>query len=548
MASPVSQKFKVWVPLIVSLILLIGFAIGVVTQKYLTNTKPLDKFLEREDPIDEIVSLVYYEYVDSFSKDSLYMHAVNGILNQLDPHTVYIPSSQLVRANEILEGSGKGLGIEYFFLNDTMLVTGIAKESPAEKAGLRIGDKLLKVNGVPVSGPGIKEEEAILPFKNSDTLALVVLHPDEYVSLPIKIVKGEIKPQGVSAALLLDDGITGYIKIDIFSTGVYEQVKNAIESLKKKGMSRLILDLRNNGGGYLEEATSIADEFIGDKGTLVSVSSKRNGTYELKAYYEGSFETGELIVLINENTASASEVLAGAIQDWDRGIIIGNNSFGKGLVQEQFGLSDGSALRLTTGRYYTPSGRSIQRPYSKGRQAYEEDYYKRLNDSSVSPITNGTVFYTQHFHRPIYGNGGIFPDVLIKNELKPSTGELQKMIDDLVLDHFIQTYYFTEFNKLGYTDWEVFRKHFTIDDAFMHKMKQYFTKQDAIFTERIWNNAKELHFLQVEAKALLAKLAFGTHAYTLIKLDYDDCLHTALDILKSDKYYQILRPQQIANK
>lgn len=542
MATPPPKKSKVWVPLIVSFILLLGFALGVVTQKYLTNTKPLEKFLQREDPIDEIISLVHNEYIDSFSKDTLYLEAVNGILARLDPHTVYIPASQLVQANQILEGTGKGLGIEYFFFNDTMLVTGVADKSPAEKAGLRIGDRLLKVNGTAVSGPGIKEEEAILPFRSSDTLSLLVLHPDEYIGQPIKIVKGEIKNQGVTATLLLDDKKTGYIKIDIFSAGVYEQATAAINELKEQGMSQLIIDLRNNGGGYLEEATSLADELIGGQKTIVSISSKRDGQYEFNSYYDGAFETGNLVILINENSASASEVLAGAVQDWDRGVIIGNNSFGKGLIQEQFDLSDGSALRLTTGRYFTPSGRSIQRSYARGKSAYEDEYYQRLKDTTSRRLTAGSVFYTKTKHRAIFGNGGIFPDLIVKNDLKPTTGELQKMIDNLVLEHFIQTYYFTEFKKGQYDSYFDFKENFEIDEAFMEKMRQYFIREDAIFTERIWNDPTELRFLRVEAKALLAKLAFGSNAYNRIHIANDDCIFKALEVLNSDQYSKILQP------
>lgn len=542
MATPPPKKLKVWVPLIVSFILLLGFALGVVTQKYLTNTKPLEKFLSREDPIDEIISLVHNEYIDSFSKDSLYREAVNGILAHLDPHTVYIPASQLVQANQILEGTDKGLGIEYFFFNDTMLVTSISEKSPAEKAGLRIGDKLLKVNGVAVSGPGIKEEEAVLPFRASDTLSLLVLHPDEYIGQPIEIVKGEIKNQGVSAALLLNNKVTGYIKIDIFSAGVYEQATAAIKELKEKGMKQLIIDLRNNGGGYLEEATSLADELIGGQKTIVSVSSKRDGQYEFNSYYDGAFENGNLVILINENSASASEVLAGAVQDWDRGVIIGNNSFGKGLIQEQFDLSDGSALRLTTGRYFTPSGRSIQRPYGRGKAAYEEDYYQRLKDTSTGKLHAGTVFYTKTKHRAIFGNGGIFPDIIVKNDLKPSTGELQKMIDNLVLEHFVQTFYFTEFKKVQYSSFFDFKNRFEVDEEFMEKMRQYFIREDAIYTERIWNDPLEMRYLRIESKALLAKLAFGVNAYNLIHIDNDDCIFKALEVLNSDVYSKILQP------
>lgn len=536
------KRSKVWVPLIVSFILLLGFGLGVITQKYLINTKPLEKFLEREDPIDEIISLINNEYVDTVNKDSLYIEAVNGILSKLDPHTVYIPANQVAQANEILEGTGKGIGIEYFFLRDTMMITDVAKASPAQKAGLKIGDRLLKVNGKVISGPEITEEEAVKHFGDSDTLNLLILHPNAIAATHIKLVKGTVMNSSVSAAQILPNTRTGYIKIDIFSSGVYDETVNAIDRLRDQGMKNLIVDVRDNGGGYLEEAANIADEFISGKKILVTINSKRDGKYDFSSYNKGVFEEGRLIILIDENSASASEILAGAVQDWDRGIIIGMNSYGKGLIQEQYDLSDGSAIRLTTGRYYTPSGRSIQRSYANGKLAYQQDYYNRLNDSLIKSNTNGTIYYTLLKHRAIFGNGGIFPDVVVRTDLKPHSGELQQMMDNFVFDNYINTYFFTDYKiNFSFKDFNDFKNHFEIDDAFMEKMRQYFIRQDAIFTERIWNDDDDLFYLRVQSKAQIAKLAYGISAYNQIHIQYDNCIQRALLIINSEEYNDILQ-------
>lgn len=530
-------------PFLASILIVIGIGMGVLIQRFLSNSKPLDKYLEREDPIDEIISLIQNEYVDSLNKDSLYIDAVNGILSHLDPHTVYIPANQVIQSNEILEGTGKGIGIEYFFLKDSMLITNVVAGSPAQKSGVKIGDRILKVNGKLISGINIKEDEAVKIFQESDTLSVLLLHTNQIEPSNIKIEKGEITTNSVSASMLLADKKTGYIKIDIFSAHVYDETIMAIETLLQQGMDRLIIDLRENGGGYLEDAVNIADEFISGKKILVSVNGKREGKYDFNAANKGIFELGRLIILINENSASASEVLAGAVQDWDRGVLIGTNSYGKGLIQEQYDLSDGSAIRITTGRYYTPSGRSIQRPYNNGKEAYENDYYERLKNNNIQANREGTIFYTLVNHRPIYANGGINPDIIVPSNLKPNSGELEQMLDNFVLDNFVNTYFFSEYKQHhNYISFESFNKEFIIDNKFMEQMRQYFLKQDAIFTDRIWKNPKDIFYLKVEVKAMIAKLAFGMDAYNQVLVLNDDCINKALEVIDDDATYnQILR-------
>lgn len=543
------NKNKAWTPLVVSLILVLGAGLGMLVQRHLTNTKPLDKFLEREDPIDEIISLIQFEYVDSVSRDSLYFDAVNGILSHLDPHTVYIPASQVIQSNEILEGTGKGLGIEYFFLKDSMLVTNVSDGSPAQKSGVKIGDRIIKVNGKAISGINISEEEAVNIFKESDTLSILLMHSNKIEISNVKIVRGDIETNSVSTSNMLSDLETGYIKLDIFSSKSYNETVAAIEKLQKKGMKNLILDLRENGGGYLDEAVNLADEFLDGKKILVTLNGKKGGKYDFSAFNKGVFEEGRLIILINENSASASEVLAGAIQDWDRGLIIGNNSYGKGLVQEQYGLSDGSAIRITTERYYTPAGRSIQRPYDNGRVAYKNMHNERPKQSENGKEVfgqEGTVYYSLKNLRALYANGGIYPDVLAESNLTPHSAELEQMIDNFVLDNFINTYFFSDFKKdYDFEDFNAFNEGFKTNTEFMNKMKQYFIKQDAIFTDRIWENPRDMFFLKTQTKAMIAKLAYGPKAYHEIHILNDSCIQKAFEVITDPEVYnRLLNPKK----
>jgi carboxyl-terminal processing protease len=338
------------------------------------------------------------------------------MLNKLDPHSVFIPAEQLQGINEDLAGKFFGIGIEFNIFEDTINVVNILKDGPGDKAGIKIGDKFIKVDDSLVAGQKITPDKIrkLLRGDRGSKVLLALLRGSE--NKTIGITRDAIPLKSVDASYMVDK-ITGYIRLNKFSSQTYREFMDALMELKKNGMLKLILDLRGNGGGVLDEATGIADEFLdGDK--LITYTE---GTHAPKKEYrcqrEGQFEKGSIVVLCDEGSASASEVLMGALQDWDRATIIGRRSFGKGLVQEQFDLSDGSALRLTIARYYTPLGRSIQRSYLNGEKAYYDEITKRFHDGETQTADSvkfdKSKLYTTRGGKIVYGGGGITPDYFV---------------------------------------------------------------------------------------------------------------------------------------
>jgi len=527
----------VWAPLMVTLILVIGFGLGIVAQRYLMNSKPLIEYINREDPIDEIVNAIKSNYVDNVSPDTLYSEAVKGILNSLDPFTVYMSAQQIAKSEELLSGNGKGIGIEYVFVNDTMVVSYVNSESPAFKSGLKIGDQIIEVNKNFIAGPAIGQDRALEIFKNidNDTLNLSVIHFNDHKESKITLIRDNYKKSTLNAAFLLTNDI-GYIKFNLFSNSIYNDIVDAIEVLQAKGMKSLILDIRNNGGGYFDEAILLADEFIEGEKLIVYTNGKRDGNTDYKAGIKGVFEKGQLIILVNSNSASSSEVLAGAIQDWDRGIIIGENTFGKGLVQEQFNLSDGSAIRLTTAKYFTPSGRSIQKPYKKGGHAIDE------TEEILQNVQQYKIFKSLVNQRPLKGMGGIMPDILIQDEINTISQELRDMMNTNVIENFVNTYYFTIFKqKYSYAQFEDFYDNYDIDPAALEALYSKIAIEDAINTKKILSNKKDISYLKKSIKAKIARLEFDNNAYYRVMLKDDAYITKSLEILTTDQYSKILK-------
>jgi carboxyl-terminal processing protease len=378
------KRFNIWTPLTFSVILILGILIGFQLNKYLAKKRPISNVVERNDRLEEIIDIISTKYVDSVSTDSLYEDAVNGILKHLDPHTVYIPAKDLAQVTEDLEGNFKGIGVEFYILKDTLMITSVLKNGPSADAGIQPGDKVLKVNDSSIIGYSSEGIISKLRGIEGSSVKLGLLRSSENRTLDIEVKRGVIPIFSIDAAYMID-AETGYIRINRFSATTYREFMKALNTLLAAGMKQMILDLRQNPGGYLDAATAIADELIGGDKLLVYTQGRNSQKEEYMSGQKGKFENGRLVVLVDEGSASASEILAGAVQDWDRGVVIGRRSYGKGLVQEQFELGDGSALRLTIARYFTPSGRSIQRPYNKGREEYEEAFENRYRD--------GTLFY-----------------------------------------------------------------------------------------------------------------------------------------------------------
>jgi carboxyl-terminal processing protease len=394
------------------------------------------------EKVDEIIHIINRKYVDEINADSLNHLPIDSLLHKLDPHSAYLPPQEAYDLAETLGGNFAGVGVEYYILKDTLLVTNVIKDSPAYTAGLKQGDKILKIDTLFVSGKSLPRAQMMGRIKGprGTSVTLTILHPGSLHTSALTMKRDRVKVSTIDASYLLNAEI-GFIRISKFGADTDKDFVDAIKNLKSRGMKKLVLDLRDNGGGYLTAATGLANQILEENKLIVYTEGKHEPRTDYIATGGGEFEDGKLAVLINENSASASEILAGAVQDLNRGIIIGRRSFGKGLVQEQFPFGDGSALNLTIARYYTPSGRSIQKSYKKGYTAYQNEIGERYIDGELTSsrkVVKDTVNRT-------FTEGGIQPDIYVKidtvgfNKFYASLGA-KKVLLDFVYDVLANRY------------------------------------------------------------------------------------------------------------
>ncbi len=407
---------------IVSLPLFLGIALilGMVIGRYLPSDKSFHGTNARSEneKLNSILNIIETNYVDSVNRDALVEAAIPAILKKLDPHTVYIPAKELARANEPLQGNFEGIGISFSMLTDTILIISTIPGGPSEKLGLLAGDKILYVNDSLVAGKHIIDEKimGMLKGPRGTVVKIKVLRNGQKELIPFEITRDKIPIYSVDVDYMVNDHI-GYIKINTFAMTTFDEFMKGLRDLKDHGMTALILDLRGNSGGIMEAAIQVANQFLKEGQLIVYTKGRASPRSEARATGKGEFETGDLVVLIDEWSASASEILAGALQDNDRGTIIGRRSFGKGLVQEPIPLPDGSGLRLTIARYYTPTGRSIQKPYKDGFEKYFDDLNERATHGELEVpdsihFADSLKFTTPGGHI-VYGGGGIMPDKFV---------------------------------------------------------------------------------------------------------------------------------------
>lgn len=409
-----SRKYQIWLPILFSVVLIGGMFIGYKLSKDRIGAKFFKN--EQLSPVDEIMGLINSDYVDPINMDTFQINAINKILKGLDPHSVYITPKELQNFNDNMSGSYQGLGIDYQMKNDTAVVVNLFPDGPANKAGIQKGDRLLTLNNsIHLVNPTFTLDSIktrIRSAKNSKITLAVLRHNQQQT---FTIQKAVVPKPSVVASYMVNNH-TGYIKIARFTETTYPEFMIALEKLKKAGLQQLILDLRGNGGGVMQQAIDIADEFLPEDKLVVYTQGTKIGRKDYKCKRDGLFEKGKIALLVDEESASASEIITGALQDWDRATIIGRRTFGKGLVQEQYNLSNGGALRLTVARYYTPLGRCIQKPYDKGNDAYERDLQKRLDSGELehgdTARNMGKAFRTPG-GKTVYDGGGITPDIFI---------------------------------------------------------------------------------------------------------------------------------------
>jgi len=478
---------------------------------------------QQEDPltVGKLSSLLYHidrNYVDSVDKNKLIDAAIVSMLEELDPHSIYIPKEDLDEVNEPLKGNFEGVGIQFNIVKDTIYVVDAIAGGPSERIGIRAGDRVIAIDKENVAGVGFKNSDVMtrLRGKKGTKVDVAIMRKGEVTPLDFTITRDKIPIYSVEAAYMAEPGV-GYIKVSRFSATTMKEFRDKLTDLKGEGMKDLILDLQGNGGGYLRTAIEMADEFLGDRKLVVYTegrTSPREDTYSTK---EGLFEKGRLVVLVDEGSASASEIVSGAIQDWDRGLIIGRRSFGKGLVQRPVMLSDGSAVRLTVSRYYTPSGRSIQKSYEDGVEAYQREKIERLEKGELTTADSihaaDTVKYFTMNKRVVYGGGGIMPDVFVPIDTTQSSEYFGQLVRKGVLNTFALSHVDQNRAKLlaAYAGPDAFRRQFVVDEALAKELEAYAAKDGVEPDAQGMMRSQEL--INLRLKALIARDLWDTSAY-----------------------------------
>ena len=531
-----SKKLQVWLPLLFAMVMVAGMAIG---YKLKGNTAGNSLFFANNSnasALPEILKLISTKYVDNVGTDSLKIDAINDMLAHLDPHSVYIPPQDVQAVNEDLQGNFEGIGVEFQIFNDTINVVNVLQGGPSEKAGVQAGDKMIKINDtVAMTGRNIAPQDVrrFLRGEEGSKVKITMLRDNRL--LPVTITRGTIPVPSVDVSYIIAPQ-TGFIRINKFGETTYDEFEDALQKLLKQGAQKLILDLRGNGGGFLSQAVSIADEFLDDNKMVVYTQGAKEPRTEYHCKKQGLFETGKLVVLVDETSASASEILSGALQDWDRATIIGRRTFGKGLVQQQYNLSDGGALRLTVARYYTPVGRNIQKPYNKGKEAYEEELIQRFHNGEVL-VGDTTKPTTQPFKTPsgkiVYGGGGITPDIFVPFD----TATQPKAVTDLFFKGTISNYIYHFFmqNKKDLNTIKTpqqLRLQYP-ENRFSWSDLAQFAARDSIAINTVSPAAKE-EVLQ-KMPAYLARQIFRTEGYYEMVNSDDAMIRKALETLGSNE-------------
>ncbi len=512
MDQPKNSNYQISLPLI----LCIGLAGGLLIGASL-NSKPSRSTDNSEiEKLREVLSLVQNEYVDKGKTDAVVEDAITHILGKLDPHSAYIPSREKIEANEELRGNFEGIGIEFNIFHDTLVVVAALSGGPSESVGLRPGDKIIKVDGKVIANTKLTnlDVQKYLKGPKGTEVKIEVLRKKSRSLIAFTIIRDKIPQTSVDAFYMIDSEI-GYLKVSRFSQTTYEEFKHALDQLKNEGMKKLVLDLQGNPGGYMDQAIDVADEFL-QKGEKIVFTQGQESHYNENAIAtdKGDFEKGDLIVLVNEGSASASEIVSGALQDNDRALVVGRRSYGKGLVQRPFDLNDGSEIRLTISRYYTPSGRSIQKPY-EDLDGYDKDIVKRYKHGEFfhadSIHFNDSLKYHTANGRTVYGGGGIMPDYFVPLD----TSHSSKYFNELFAVNSIREYAFNyaEANKerLEKTGFEAFKNKFVVDDYMLSQLVAM-GEREKVKANRS-DLARNKSVFQIYLKAEIARRVWGNPSF-----------------------------------
>ena len=492
------------------------------------------------EKIARVLQVIKLAYVEPVDEETLVEDAIRGMLKELDPHSVYLSADELREANEPLQGSFEGIGVQFNIINDTIVVVSPVPGGPSEKVGIMPGDKIVSIDGENSTGNEVDNQYVMdrLRGERGSEVSVGVFRRGNRDILDFVITRDRIPINSVDAYFMAAPGI-GYIKLNRFSRTTMREFYEAMNTLSKEGMEHLILDLNYNSGGYLDVAIDLSDQFLENGKMIVYTEGHSAPVQERFSTSRGSFEKGKLVILINEGSASASEILAGAVQDWDRGLIVGRRSFGKGLVQQPFNLPDGSAIRLTTARYHTPTGRSIQKPYDEGNDKYFEDLTQRLRlGELVSPenitFPDSLKYFTKINKREVYGGGGIMPDVFIPLDTTRTSEFYSRLVRQGVLNSFGIEYTNDRRQELerDYPDVNTFILSFEVDEELLSQLKNYAAEKNITPGEE--DLSETLPYLKIQLKGLVARNLFGFSAYIQVATQMDDAFQKAVKLIEGD--------------
>ncbi|MBT9392027.1 S41 family peptidase [Hymenobacter sp. NST-14] len=522
-STPRISRWQVRQPWLLGLVLACGILVG--ANPFRPSDQNPDLTARGYLKFKEILSYVDRDYVDSVNAEELSDYAIARMLERLDPHSVFIPAKRQQQASSFLQSDYDGIGVEFNIFRDTVTVVAPISEGPAEQAGLQPGDRILTVNGQPVSGVHFTTEQLFgkLRGPRGSAVQLQVLRHGLARPIGVQVTRNRIPNTSVDVAYMVDNQ-TGYIKVSRFASGTYDEFKAALGDLRRQGLTQLVLDLRGNPGGYLDRATKMADEFIGGTKKIVYTDGKGD-QYDSQTFSRvaGEFEEGALVVLVDEGSASAAEVLAGALQDHDRALLVGRRTFGKGLVQQPIALNDGSELRLTIARYYTPSGRSIQKSYGHGLAEYEKDLQNRAD--------NGEYFHADSIHfadslryrtahgRTVYGGGGIMPDMFVARDTSAQSAYYLRLQSLNLVREYSLSYYQDHKEELDALRFEQFNESFRITDTQLQQLVARASRDGLAPNTAGLRRCAPL--LRTQLKALIARSAYGKAAYFRV-LNQDD--------------------------
>lgn len=520
------------------LLLCLVFSLSLTTLWAQGNFPIPDTMTHAQRQVDEVMRMIDGGYVDAPDMDRLGAEAINAILKSLDPHSMYIPAKDVERANEGLQGNFEGVGISFQIVQDTIVVGSVIDGGPSEKVGIMIGDKLLRIDGQAATGDSINNQFVFnhLRGKKGTTVVLDVLRQGSVYTF--HIVRDKVPIYSIDTYFMVSDTV-GYIRLIRFARTSVQEFEKAVKALKKQGMNTMILDLRGNSGGYLDIAHGLASEFLERGQLVVYTEGRKSKRQNLYANGRGVWRKGGLVVLIDESSASASEIVSGAVQDWDRGTLVGRRSFGKGLVQRLFPMSDGGQIRLTTARYYTPSGRCIQRPYDGGSDAYRDDINDRYKHGELVNADSihfaDSLRYKTAKGRTVYGGGGIMPDIFVPMDTMRLSDFYISLRGKGLLNSFPLQWADQHRGNAEVKTFELFLQnydHFQLDSLLeAHAMDKGIVRDPEKEAADPVRTAHSDRYMALMLKAQVARNLFGIDYYYKVMKEADDGLQRALDII-----------------